>query len=71
MRAKSWIILTCTIAIAVIAVGTISWFLSNTLYSSSTKESEKLDFLLVDLQGRAFRLSDFRGRIVILDFMAT
>lgn len=63
--------MTCTIAIAVIAVGTISWFLSNTLYSSSTKESEKLDFLLVDLQGRAFRLSDFRGRIVILDFMAT
>jgi len=29
------------------------------------------DFLLTDLEGKAFRLSDFRGKVVVIDFMAT
>jgi len=29
------------------------------------------DFTLVDLDGKAFSLKDFRGKIVVLDFMAT
>lgn len=29
------------------------------------------DFSLVDIEGTPFRLSDFRGRVVLLDFMAT
>lgn len=29
------------------------------------------DFSLVDLEGKSFRLRDFRGRVVLLDFMAT
>ena len=30
-----------------------------------------IDFSLVDIDGKAFRLSDFKGRVVLLDFMAT
>ncbi len=30
-----------------------------------------LDFTLVDLEGKSFRLSDYRGKVVIIDFMAT
>ena len=30
-----------------------------------------IDFSLVDIDGEAFRLSDFKGRVVLLDFMAT
>ena len=29
------------------------------------------DFALTDLDGKAFRLSDFRGKVVLIDFMAT
>jgi thiol-disulfide isomerase/thioredoxin len=29
------------------------------------------DFSLVDVDGAAFRLDDFRGRVVLIDFMAT
>lgn len=29
------------------------------------------DFSLRDLEGNTFRLSDFRGKVVLLDFMAT
>ena len=29
------------------------------------------DFSLVDVDGATFRLSDFRGRVVLIDFMAT
>jgi thiol-disulfide isomerase/thioredoxin len=29
------------------------------------------DFSLTDLGGNAFRLSDFRGKVVVIDFMAT
>jgi len=29
------------------------------------------DFALTDLDGNSFRLSDFRGKVVIIDFMAT
>jgi len=29
------------------------------------------DFALIDLDGRAFRLSDFRGKVILIDFMAT
>jgi thiol-disulfide isomerase/thioredoxin len=29
------------------------------------------DFLLTDLDGKAFRLSDFRGKVVVIDFMST
>lgn len=38
------------------------------LGSSSIKAS---DFQLIDINGNNFRLSDFKGKIVILEFMAT
>lgn len=67
MKDKLWIVVTCTIVIVVVAVS-IGWFL---LKENGSSFSETHDFLLVDIQGKAFRLSDFRGKIVILDFMAT
>ena len=35
-----------------------------------SRKSPTVDFTLVDLEGNSFNLSDYRGRIVILDFMA-
>ncbi len=43
---------------------------SEPLSSSTVKKNLALDFSLVDLKGNSFRLSDFRGKIVIIDFMA-
>ena len=36
-----------------------------------TVGSNALDFTLTDIEGRTFRLSDHKGHIVIIDFMAT
>jgi thiol-disulfide isomerase/thioredoxin len=35
-----------------------------------SRKSTTVDFKLVDLEGNSFNLSDYRGKIVILDFMA-
>lgn len=40
-------------------------------YLLQPKGSEGIDFTLVDLDGEVFRLSDYRGSVVLLDFMAT
>ncbi|MEM4700083.1 MAG: TlpA disulfide reductase family protein [Candidatus Nezhaarchaeales archaeon] len=68
MRVSVWTIALLAIAIAAVAIAVASW-----LQLSAPKQppAEAADFLLIDLQGRAFRLSDFRGRVVVLDFMAT
>jgi cytochrome c-type biogenesis protein len=36
-----------------------------------SNEIEFSDFTLTDLNGQTFKLSDFRGKVVIIDFMAT
>lgn len=53
-------IIAIILAMAIIVGG---WYL--------TSLSKAPDFQLIDLDGNAFKLSDFRGKIVILDFMAT
>ncbi len=54
-------------AIVAIAGG---WYL---LQPKSQENGRKLasDFSLTDLDGNTFRLSDFRGKVVVIDFMST
>ncbi len=49
--------------IAVIILGTL-------YYTNYAKSRMALDFTLVDIEGNLFSLSDYRGKVVILDFMA-
>lgn len=75
MMAKTWTIVVLATAVTAIATIAAGLFLPSVLWSPPGEGGhtalKATDFLLVDLQGRAFRLSDFRGRIVIIDFMAT
>ncbi len=43
---------------------------SEPLSSSTIKKNLALDFSLVDLEGNNFSLNHFRGKIIIIDFMA-
>lgn len=52
------------IFLAVVSVVT-GWYLLQ------QKETAAPDFSLVDLEGSTFSLSDFRGKVVVIDFMAT
>lgn len=52
--------------IFIIAISIISF----TLYRPSN-EKEVSDFTLTDLNNQTFKLSDFKGKVVIIDFMAT
>ncbi|KYH42335.1 MAG: cytochrome C biogenesis protein [Candidatus Bathyarchaeota archaeon B63] len=45
-------------------IGVGAWYLLQ-------HSGEAPDFTLTDLEGNVFRLSDFRGRVVLLEFMAT
>lgn len=66
---KRKIILLIVPAIAVLAIG-VSWCL---LQPKSQGNEGVLapDFSLLNLEGNSFRLSDFRGNVVVLDFMTT
>jgi len=63
------IVLLTVLAIAISAIG-VSWYL---LQPKSQGQEGVLatDFSLVDVEGNSFRLSDFRSKVVVLDFMAT
>ena len=63
------IVLLMIIAIGISAVG-VGWCL---LQPKSQGNEGVLapDFSLTDVEGNSFRLSDFRGKVVVLDFMAT
>jgi cytochrome oxidase Cu insertion factor (SCO1/SenC/PrrC family) len=56
-----------TVTVAIIA---IAWYLFQTSFREYSGTLAP-DFSLVDLNGKTFRLSDFRGRVVVIDFMAT
>lgn len=65
-----------TIFVSLIVLGIVvvaiagGWY----LLQPKTQENEgKLasDFSLTDLDGNSFQLSDFRGKVVVIDFMAT
>ncbi|MDH5806418.1 MAG: TlpA disulfide reductase family protein [Candidatus Methanomethylicaceae archaeon] len=58
---KNNVFILSIIAILLVIIG--GWYFINS--------SKAPDFQLIDLNGKVFRLSDFRGKIVILDFMAT
>ena len=62
MRKKSEAVLT------IAAIGLLSIFLWNTLQSNEPSTQE---FTLIDIEGNMFTLSDFGGKIVIVEFMAT
>jgi cytochrome oxidase Cu insertion factor (SCO1/SenC/PrrC family) len=56
-----WLIVAC-ILLAVLLSG---W------YMLQPKKGDEADFSLVDVDGETFHMSDFRGKVVLLDFMAT
>ncbi len=68
MRKRALIVSLLIILVVVIAVTSVT-------YLSKPKDNERIvqaqDFALTDLKGHAFRLSDFGGKVVVIDFMAT
>ena len=56
-----WLIVACILG-AILLSG---WYLLQ------PKRRDKTDFSLVDIDGEIFHMSDFRGKVVLLDFMAT
>ena len=57
------------VLIGIVLIIVIAIF-SYAIYRPSN-EIEISDFALTDLNGQTFKLSDFKGKVVILDFMAT
>jgi cytochrome oxidase Cu insertion factor (SCO1/SenC/PrrC family) len=53
----------------------IAAFIATTFYTSQEPEPQSLpvapNFTLYDIDGNMFNLTDFRGKIVLLDFMTT
>ncbi|MFQ5758116.1 MAG: TlpA family protein disulfide reductase [Candidatus Bathyarchaeia archaeon] len=65
---KRRIILSSLIALGIIIVAISGfWYLQRPRNSGTLAP----DFSLTDLDGNTFRLSDFRGKVVVIDFMAT
>lgn len=55
-----WLIV-ASVLVMVVLVG---WYLFH-------PKQDETDFSLVDIDGEPFQLSDFRGKVVLVDFMAT
>ncbi|MCS7140488.1 MAG: TlpA disulfide reductase family protein [Nitrososphaerota archaeon] len=77
---RQGIIIGAVIVVTVAVV--VGWLLSSMFLYEGLKETTKQeakpprgprapDFSLMDLNGTVFKLSDFRGKVVVLDFMAT
>jgi len=69
-KRKRTILVPLIVLSTVIVVTAGSWY----LLQSKSQQKERIlasDFSLVDLDGNTFRLSDFRGKVVVIDFMAT
>lgn len=62
-----------TIYVSLIVLGIIIVAISGSWYLQQSRGTGTLapDFSLTDLNGDAFRLSDFKGKVVVIDFMAT
>jgi thiol-disulfide isomerase/thioredoxin len=60
---------------AVVIVVLIAVFIAATVFSSQEPERQSLpvapNFTLYDIDGNMFNLTDFRGNVVLLDFMTT
>ena len=72
-KRKNRLLLIFLIAILILAGFSSIWYYtqsSKSLPSTTDNKELALDFSLVDLEGNSFSLSDFRGKIVIVDFMA-
>jgi peroxiredoxin len=63
-----FIIVSFIIGIIIVVLGIIKYV---QLQKPLLKLKEASDFSLTDIYGNTFSLSDYKGRIVILDFMAT
>ena len=62
-----------TIYVSLIVLGIIIVAIAGSWYLQQSRGTGTLapDFSLTDLNGDAFRLSDFKGKVVVIDFMAT
>jgi peroxiredoxin len=57
-----------------LAAGLLAWILTrhpSGAHNNSSALRPAPDFAVTDLSGRNFRLSDYRGKVVVLDFWAT
>ncbi len=73
---RGFFIITILIVAAVVFV--LGYYLYSIKYGTSLSSSDDTvnknrasDFTLVDLEGTSFSLSDYQGKVVIIDFMAT
>jgi len=69
IRRRRMLVSLLVLAIVIVAI-TVGWYL---LQPKSQEHEGNLasDFSLTDLDGNTFWLSDFRGKVVVIDFMAT
>ena len=61
-----------TVIVVVIALVFVAWIeLRHSARRNSASAKLAADFTLTDLSGRPLKLSDYRGKVVVLDFWAT
>lgn len=58
------------IILALVAIGAGLW-VAQTVFSPESAHAKSLDFRLPDMQGKIHKLSDWRNKVVVLNFWAT
>jgi len=70
---KRWITIPKVILIifAIVTIGLLGFQGNNPFQTSQPSGQQAIDFTLNDIQGNSVSLSSFRGKVVIVEFMAT
>jgi peroxiredoxin len=65
------LLLACPLVVVVLSLALLSFSLSCSSKKPTTEEATAPEFVLTSLDGQQVRLSQYRGKVVILDFWAT